>query len=199
MPFVAFYFNTVESPPKPTRFDSSKPTKPGYIRVTSRLVYKIGIPDGHPAIPEKEVHILDPATLRPPARAATGKRSGTSPESSIDASSTQDDLRTVVQSPNEEETASVDSDASQAQEARWPFFDIFSSKKPLHIQQLPPSITKGFGYREKGWNDVPREAVVIPVATEGDDVPVAVMIVGLNTRRPYDRGEFFVTRQPRLC
>lgn len=189
MPFVAFYFNTVESPPKPTQPDHRKPAKPTHIRVTSRLAWKIGVPEGHPAIPEKEVHILDPSTLRPPVRASTSRRAGTTPDSSIDAS---DDIATVVLSTSEEDSGSTHSDSQQRPEPVWPFFDIFSSRKPLHVQQLPPSITKGFGYREKGWNDVPREAVIIPVAAEGDDVPVAIMVVGLNTRRPYDRGTHFI-------
>lgn len=79
---------------------------------------------------------------------------------------------------------------SQVPELQWPFFDIFSVKQPMHVQSLPASVTGDpkFGFRPKGYNDPSREAVIIPIAVDGDQVPAAVMIIGLNTRRPYDAG-----------
>lgn len=78
-------------------------------------------------------------------------------------------------------------------DALWPFFDVFSTKKPLHVTALPSTIGQGFGFRKNGWNDVPREAIVMPIAAEGDEVPNAVAVLGVNTRRPYDKG-MFLTR-----
>ncbi|KAG8900968.1 hypothetical protein FRB99_005658 [Tulasnella sp. 403] len=183
MPFVAFYFNTVDAPPKPTRTETTDyPPRPLALRVTSKLAYKIGVPDDHPAIPTRAVHYLDPITLKP--RSIPPKRTGASPSSTVDASSLPDDTPTVVLSPPDVEEAEAEHPPTP--EPQWPFFDIFSSKITLHIRSLPASIGEGFGYRPQGFNDVPREALIIPIAAEGDDVPVAVMIVGLNTRRPYD-------------
>jgi hypothetical protein len=43
------------------------------------------------------------------------------------------------------------------------------------------------GYDIKVWDELPNAAVVIPIANDSDDgVPTAVMVVGLNIRRPFD-------------
>lgn len=94
----------------------------------------------------------------------------------------------TVMSPSDNEDA--ESELLPSVEPQWPFFDIFSARQPLHVQNLPASIASDprFGYRPEGYNDPPREAVIIPLATEGEEVPAAIMIIGLNTRRPYDAG-----------
>lgn len=151
------------------------------------MAFKIGIPDGHPAIPDREVHFLDPITLRP---ILPFKRIAASPGSGIDGSSLSDDATIVNNTPGRESDSILGSEMepTAVDDASWPFFDVFSAKWPLHITALPSSIGKGFGVRRDGWNDAPREAIVMPIAAEGDEVPVAVMILGVNTRRPYDKG-----------
>ncbi|KAG8986371.1 hypothetical protein FRB90_004052, partial [Tulasnella sp. 427] len=190
VPFAAFYFNTVDTPPKTGREEESTRQARARIRVTSTLAFKIGIPDGHPAIPDREVHLLDPITLRP-SLPSLYKRSGASPGSTIDARSLPDDTTIVAYAAGESDPA-LDGMSSretfQVDDTAWPFFDVFSAKKPLHITSLPSTIGPGFGVRKNGWNDPPREAIVMPIAAEGDDVPIAVMILGVNTRRPYDKG-----------
>ncbi|KAG8979497.1 hypothetical protein FRC05_008486 [Tulasnella sp. 425] len=187
VPFAAFYFNTVDASPKAGREGENSRAQKARIRVTSTLAFQIGVPDGHPAIPEREVHLLDPITLRPSPALLT-KRSGASPGSTIDARSLPDDTTVVAHTPGDSDAAlETLRDALQADDTTWPFFDVFSAKRPLHITSLPASIGKGFGLRKNGWNDVLREAIVMPIAAEGDEVPIAVMIFGVNTRRPYDK------------
>ncbi|KAG8997175.1 hypothetical protein FRB93_000461 [Tulasnella sp. JGI-2019a] len=188
MPFVAFYYNTVEAPPK-VPLNKGQPTenqRPSTLRVTSKLIYKIGVPDNHPAIPVKEVHMLDIVTLKPPPIPPPTRQRPTSPGSTVLGMTVSEDSLTVM-SPDDNEGAESESPLSV--EPQWPFFDIFSARQPLHVQNIPPSVANDaqFGYRPEGYNDPPREAVIIPLATEGEEVPAAVIIIGLNTRRPYDK------------
>lgn len=120
-----------------------------------------------------------------------GKRTGTSPESTIEARSLPDDSTVAASSPGEPGPAlEPEKEITTVDDVAWPFFDVFNAKKPLHITALPPTIGKGFGIRKNGWNDLPREAIVMPIAAEGDEVPIGVMVFGVNTRRPYDEGTF---------
>ncbi|KAG8894496.1 hypothetical protein FRC00_008888, partial [Tulasnella sp. 408] len=187
IPFVAFYFNVVDASPKYSRDAENKYPHKNRIRVTSTLAFKIGVPEGHPAIPDRQVHFLDPTTLRP-VLPFVSRRVGGSPVSTADARSLPDDSTVVGNTPGESDYAiELEKDPISIDDVAWPFFDMFNAKKPLHITDLPPSIGKGFGYRKDGWNDAPREAIVMPIAAEGDEVPIAVMVFGLNTRRPYDQ------------
>ncbi|KAG8895148.1 hypothetical protein FRC00_007899 [Tulasnella sp. 408] len=195
IPFVAFYFNVVDAPPKSGRDSEQRQARRSKVRVTSTLAFKIGVPEGHLAIPDREVHFLDPVTLRP-VLPFTGKRTGASPGSTIEALSLPDDSTVAANTPGESDSApELDREPTTVDDIAWPFFDVFSAKKPIHITALPSTIGKGFGLRKNGWNDALREAIVMPIAAEGDEVPIAVMVLGVNTRRPYD--EVILTKWPK--
>lgn len=165
-------------------------------RVTSTLAFKIGVPEGHPAIPDREVHSLDPTTLRP-VLPFVAKHTGTSPGSTVLANSLSGDSTVVANTPGETVSEiELEQEPTPIRDPGWPFFDVFRAKKPLHITDLPSTIGKGFGLRKDGWSDVPREAIVMPIVAEGDEVPVAVMLFGVNTRRPYDKGMLFPRSLP---
>lgn len=55
----------------------------------------------------------------------------------------------------------------------------------VHISNLPPDLMEDVG-RERGWKDRVRQAVVIPIISEDDNAETAVLILGINTRRPYN-------------
>jgi len=55
----------------------------------------------------------------------------------------------------------------------------------VHTPNLPPDLMDDVG-RERGWKDRVREAVVIPIVSEDDNADTAVLILGINTRRPYN-------------
>lgn len=55
----------------------------------------------------------------------------------------------------------------------------------IHVPALPPALMNDIGVG-RGWNDHVREAVVIPITAEGDAGDAAVLIMGINSRRPYD-------------
>ncbi|KAF7973293.1 hypothetical protein HWV62_15673 [Athelia sp. TMB] len=62
----------------------------------------------------------------------------------------------------------------------WPFLEACSTCKPIFIPDLSARHT---GFEQRGWDEAPRSAVVIPITTDGN-LPQALLIVGLNPRRP---------------
>lgn len=55
----------------------------------------------------------------------------------------------------------------------------------VHVPQLPLDLMDDVA-RERGWKDRVRQAVVIPIVSEGDAAEAAVLILGCNPRRPYN-------------
>lgn len=107
------------------------------------------------------------------------------------------DFSTPHQSPSSHEseassstsvTASTSTPTGTAKATIWPFREALQKKKPVFIADLAGR-TQGFAAR--GWPDEPKNAVCIPVMLEGDTtaIPKAVLIVGLNPRRPWNEGE----------
>lgn len=70
----------------------------------------------------------------------------------------------------------------------WPFHEACTSKKPVFIADLGG---RADGFESRGWPDPPIHAVMIPILVEGDAnaLPRAVLIVGLNPRRPWNDSE----------
>lgn len=66
----------------------------------------------------------------------------------------------------------------------WPFADAIVSRQIIHIEQLDERLISGF--EKRGWGDTPREAVVVPIGLADQSTPAALLIIGINTRRPYD-------------
>lgn len=55
----------------------------------------------------------------------------------------------------------------------------------IHTPTLPPALMNDVGVG-RGWKEHVRDAVVIPITAEGDTADAAVLILGINSRRPYD-------------
>jgi signal transduction histidine kinase len=68
----------------------------------------------------------------------------------------------------------------------WRVSDAISLRKTIHVTDIPAAYIEGFEIR--GWGELAREAVVIPIMSEdlGQDFPTVILIIGLNSRRPYD-------------
>jgi hypothetical protein len=54
----------------------------------------------------------------------------------------------------------------------------------VHLAHIPDYVVEGFEIR--GWGEHAREAVVVPITVDDADLPVALLVMGLNSRRPYD-------------
>lgn len=64
------------------------------------------------------------------------------------------------------------------------------SHRAVLVRNLPVEVAETLSRR--AWDDIPRQAVLVPIwAYEGDisktAVPQAVLVLGINPRRPYDR------------
>lgn len=66
----------------------------------------------------------------------------------------------------------------------WPFAAAFSSRGTVHVPNIPDYVVEGFELR--GWGEHAKEAIVIPIVVDDTDIPAAVLVMGLNSRRPYD-------------
>lgn len=64
----------------------------------------------------------------------------------------------------------------------WPFQEACSTCKPIFIPDLG---ARHSSFEQRGWDEAPRSAVVIPITTDGS-LPQALLIVGLNPRRPFN-------------
>jgi hypothetical protein len=92
---------------------------------------------------------------------------------------------------------SIGSDASDESDSSptpspwiWPIAEAVSSRQPVLVPSLPTDVAETLSRR--AWGDIPRQAVVVPIwAYEGDSsnslLPQAVLVLGLNPRRPYDK------------
>ena len=66
----------------------------------------------------------------------------------------------------------------------WPFEEAITSRRSVHVPNLPDYIVEGLEVR--GWGEPAREAVIIPVVVDDQDLPCAVVVLGLNSSRGYD-------------
>lgn len=72
----------------------------------------------------------------------------------------------------------------------WPIAEAVASRCPVLVPSLPAEVAEPLSRR--AWGDIPRQAIVVPIcAFEGDGVdsalPHAVLVLGINPRRPYDK------------
>jgi hypothetical protein len=188
IPFAAFYFNTVESTWF-SFFGSRHSNIPGYLgtssnvnkkaqtpparlpmlgmppnlRVSAKLAGSAGIPPGQGDMPEKAEFMLDPITLQvipdPSQRRPFSFRSSSDDfaSSSGDTPSVSSEASTVMALPHPQESILP---------TLWPFYDVFSQTTTFHVDNIPFAVANGL--ERRGWGDIPREAVVIPIAAEGD-------------------------------
>lgn len=146
--------------PKPDpmmRRDSGRSVDSRSSGETLRLDYRgsIGAAKGHPSVPSEVVFTIDKSD------SSEGSQSETA--SSADSSVTA--------------TAGYQPDDNLP----WPFQEACSTCKPIFVPDLGNRIA---GFEQRGWDEQPRSAVVIPILTDGAQ-PQTVLIVGLNPRRPF--------------
>lgn len=124
----------------------------------------IGVPDGHPSAPNNLTISVELSN------------SQQTPSSHDSASSTTS------------ATATSSTATGPAATTIWPFREALQKKKPVFIADLKG---RAKGFASRGWPELPKNAVVIPIMFEGDTsaIPKAVLIVGLNPRRPWNEGE----------
>jgi len=53
--------------------------------------------------------------------------------------------------------------------AQWPFYNVFAQSSAAHVDKIPLAVANGL--ERRGWGDMPREAIVLPISAEGDGAP----------------------------
>lgn len=61
---------------------------------------------------------------------------------------------------------------------------LLDTRLPTHYESLPDSLTEGLLLR--GFGDVPKAAIICPIYPTSSDEILGYLILGQNTRRPYD-------------
>lgn len=67
----------------------------------------------------------------------------------------------------------------------WPFEAAFSTRRAVLVDDVSDYMVEGFETR--GWGEPARQAVVIPIYIDNNELPSAIVVMGLNSRRPYDK------------
>ncbi|WWC90485.1 uncharacterized protein L201_005421 [Kwoniella dendrophila CBS 6074] len=181
VPFAAFYHVDIPTAKDKrgsggsTSVEVTRDGEPsGIVKLNVRLAGTVGIPDQHPTTPSN-LNLSIRTRLR---STATSIRHGArSPSLSIVSSMSGPPLSTVSLDEYEQED---DSKSLQ----QWPIREALSSNRLVMVEDCQ-SLINDFPIRV--WDELPTAAVVIPIANESDDnVPSAVLILGLNLRRPFD-------------
>ncbi|KAL5533412.1 hypothetical protein ACEPAF_5188 [Sanghuangporus sanghuang] len=171
----------------------------------------VGVPMPHPSVPQTVDFVIDPSRInrspQPRPHSASPVPSLPSQDSTVttvpheeahSSTPSNSSTRALTAIPNgslggnNSRGSSVRSANSSTRSIRriqesailWPFAEAFATRRPVHVANLPDYVVEGFELR--GWGEHAREAIVIPICVEDADVPGAMLVLGLNSRRPYD-------------
>lgn len=216
MPFAAFYFCSAApeasraTSPRPSGILRNLDEEyAGGIPITLTLSGTIGIPEDHPAAPRTTVCVadvsptLDVSAPPPPTSSLTNEQIGggssrpgllsssillsapadytSAQQSRHDSSSTAPTLRRNRATSGDGTPVPLSTPPSSCV---WPFGEALAHRRVLHVPFLTELVTDGLEGR--GWKDKLREAVIIPIGFDDAKLPQAVLVLGVNTRRPYD-------------
>lgn len=168
LPFVLMYsVDAQEAPPnKWTAGEHKHGTRSQTTSVRLTLQGSVGVPEGHPSAPAEFTTRIDTSSYSQPSQdsdttSSTASFSGTT-------------------------SSNTTGDGSNS----WPFQEALSSRKPVFIADLAG---RNKGFIQRGWPSEVKHAVVIPLMADGESsaIPKACIIVGLNSRRPWN--EVFAT------
>ncbi|KAK8861422.1 hypothetical protein IAR55_002241 [Kwoniella newhampshirensis] len=135
------------------------------LNVAATLECTTGVPDGHPSAQEKIIITL-PTKHR--ANFPNSDRLSSPTLSAISALSSGSNriIHTV------------------AEGSQWPIARALNTRQCVMVDNCEELIR---GYPISQWDELPYAAIVVPICSDGSvDIPDAVLILGLNVRRPYD-------------
>ncbi|WVQ95071.1 hypothetical protein IAU59_002164 [Kwoniella sp. CBS 9459] len=153
--------------------DSSK-AKPSTSPETKQLLFhrtaSTGIPITDTAIPSSF------STTSGDLAVPSGPNLTVSTESNITNGSSSSHSPSSTASP-------VSSRSDSPDPVTWPIQQAVQTRKPVLVHDCRDLIST---FEIRVWDELPREAMVIPIANEYEQ-PVAIFIVGLNIRRPFEQ------------
>ncbi|KAJ1307038.1 hypothetical protein OPQ81_008017 [Rhizoctonia solani] len=175
LPFIALYWCQVENPTStgkdkaPLALNYLRHHPSSMVNIKLTLAGSVGIPAGHPMAKETAEYILDPVTYR-----IVRGRSDSASISDASSSST----RPLLISPPDLSTPTNTMSGID-------MTNVLVSGSIELIDPLPAHLAKDLNGR--GFKDIPRAAAILPISTSStSSIPHALLVVGLNTRRPYD-------------
>ncbi|OCF32740.1 hypothetical protein I316_05661 [Kwoniella heveanensis BCC8398] len=141
-----------------------------YCKLEAKLAGAVGIPDSHRSTPN-----LLTMTIRQRLRStSTIPRASRSPTLSVMSSISGPPISPLP----------LDEDGPQINMESWPIKEALTSNRLVLVEDCSSMIE---GYSIRVWDELPTAAVVVPITNESDDgVPSAVLVLGLNIRRPFD-------------
>ncbi|BGO94298.1 hypothetical protein NBRC10512_002748 [Rhodotorula toruloides] len=199
LPFVALY-TVSEVDSKPTK----KEVRAGYNRSNRRIIKlenrgTTGIPEGHPfLIHEALVDITPPKSRQSSSSASTGTGStATMRDRLLDAATLSPASAAgspAAPSSSSGSSGSISGFSAHAAFLRceeaangwsWPLEEACVKRDPVLVEDLGP-LAETLD-RSRGWSYPARQAVVLPVFVEANQVvPAAVLVLGVNSMGRYD-------------
>lgn len=80
----------------------------------------------------------------------------------------------------------------------WPIREALQCKRLILVEDISILIKD---YPIRVWDELPNAAIVVPISSDSEEgIPSAVLVLGLNIRRPFDEEyESFIVRQLNLA
>ncbi|KAL1413038.1 hypothetical protein Q8F55_000787 [Vanrija albida] len=186
-PFALLYHVEPPNTPQPRKtFAHIKLSDDQFMSTEVQLRYAggVGVPDGHPSAPET-------TTVTIPPRSVDVSRSIKSAFTDPDASQRHSSASIGGVNPFGNAEALTDPDeilrsasASKASGHPWPFVEAIQTRQPVLVEDCSSIIA---GYPVRVWDELPTKALVIPIIHDSEEgLPNAILVVGLNIRRPYE-------------
>ncbi|WVF66906.1 hypothetical protein IAT40_001649 [Kwoniella sp. CBS 6097] len=136
------------------------------VAVDLTLETTVGVPEGHPSAKQKIELCLPPRS-----------RSDYGPNAERMSSPTLSAISALSSGSGRVCHVIAEGDS-------WPILKALSTRQCVIVDDCSQLIK---GYPLRHWDELPFAAIVVPICSEGSiDVPDAVMIMGLNVRRPFD-------------
>ncbi|ORY23447.1 hypothetical protein BCR39DRAFT_349936 [Naematelia encephala] len=148
-----------------------KPKDPdaSYATVEAILESSVGVPFGHPSA-------LDTMDIKVPIKS----RANFGPKSDRLSSPTLSAISALSSGSGRIYHISEDN-------LEWPIAKALSTRQPVVVNDCR-ALVEGFPLRV--WEKLPFSAIIVPICSESTlDIPQAVLVLGLNVRRPFD-GEY---------
>lgn len=173
------------------------------MKIELRRASTVAIPESHRSFPHTIEVAIEPMAFRhSPKTHSHGSPGATyhSSESSLPdmrstsfslldskalcSSATEGDLKPATESASVWSSDNSSATTIQNPAVMWPFEEAIISRRPVHVPNLPGYVVEGLEIR--GWGEPAREAVVIPIVVDDANLPCAVLVMALNSRRGYD-------------
>jgi len=189
----ALLFHVEQLSSSPSRTRPKREGNPSLIRL--RFAGGVGVPADHPSAPET-------LTLTCPSSAsdigamladafpsqATPQTTPRSPDVST-LSAPSDTSAAIVRKPlprllgDHAVASGPGSGTQQLKGSQWPFMDVLATRQPVLVEDIGSLIS---GYPVRIWDALPDRAVLLPITRNSEDMPTAVLVLGLSCRIDFD-------------